>query len=144
MGVTGEAGPSCDETGGTVTATPLVGSTTGATATQNVTVFARSHREATGAPTMTTAPLYVDYGYSDFSGFRYGSLTTMSFDIDGVTYTAKVMAAWGSTSGRPGGADSLDGRCGRNAVGIERKDVQLVQLREDIPVGENRAGLGHW
>ena len=45
--------------------------------------------------TMTAAPLYVDHGYSNFSGFRNGSLTTTSFDIDDVTYTVKVIEAYG-------------------------------------------------
>ena len=44
---------------------------------------------------MTAAPLYVDHGYSDFDGFRHGSLTTTSFDIDDVTYTVKVIEANG-------------------------------------------------
>ena len=45
--------------------------------------------------TMTAAPLYVGHGYSDFDGFRYGSLTTTSFAINDVTYTVNVMEASG-------------------------------------------------
>ena len=45
--------------------------------------------------TMITAPLYVDHGYSDYPGFQYGSLTMNTFAIDGVTYTVKVIEAWG-------------------------------------------------
>ena len=45
--------------------------------------------------TMTAAPLYVDHGYSNFDGFRYGSLTTSSFEIDEVTYTVNVLDASG-------------------------------------------------
>ena len=44
---------------------------------------------------MTAAPLYTDYGYSDFTGFRHGSLTESSFDIEGVPYTVNVIEAGG-------------------------------------------------
>ena len=52
-------------------------------------------RGAIWTATMITAPLCVDHGYSDYPGFRNGSLTTTTFDIDGVTYTVKVIEAWG-------------------------------------------------
>ena len=52
-------------------------------------------RGAIWTATMITAPLYVDHGYSDYPGFQYGSLTMNTFVIDGVTYTVKVIEAWG-------------------------------------------------
>ena len=45
--------------------------------------------------TVTAAPLYTDYGYSDFTGFRYGSLSEPSFTIGGVTYRVNVIEAGG-------------------------------------------------
>ena len=45
--------------------------------------------------TLTAAPLYTAYGYSDFTGFRYGSLAGASFDIEDVTYTVNVIEAGG-------------------------------------------------
>ena len=47
------------------------------------------------AGTMTTAQSYTDQGYSGFEGFRVGSLTKTSFEIDNVTYTVNLVEAWG-------------------------------------------------
>ena len=47
------------------------------------------------AGTMTTAQSYTDQGYSDFEGFRVGSLTETSFEIDNVTYTVNLVESSG-------------------------------------------------
>ena len=45
--------------------------------------------------TMTTAQSYTGQGYSGFDGFRVGSLTETSFEIDDVTYTVNLVEALG-------------------------------------------------
>ena len=47
------------------------------------------------ATTMTTAQSYTGQGYSGFDGFRVGSLTETSFEIDDVTYTVNLIEAAG-------------------------------------------------
>ncbi len=58
-------------------------------------VAARTKTGSIWSATMTAAPLYVDHGYSDFDGFQNGSLSTRTFEVDGVTYTVKVIEASG-------------------------------------------------
>ncbi len=45
--------------------------------------------------TMTTDLVYQDYGYIDIESYRRGSLTNKTFEIDGVTYTVKIIEASG-------------------------------------------------
>ena len=45
--------------------------------------------------TITAAPLYLDHGYSGFTNFEHGSLTSETFEIDEVTYIVKVIEASG-------------------------------------------------
>ena len=59
------------------------------------TVEAESGDSPLWTATMTAAPLYTGYGYSDFDGFRYGSLTTKTFDIDDATYKVNLIEASG-------------------------------------------------
>ena len=46
--------------------------------------------------TMTTAELWRGHGYSNLSDTPTGSLTPDSFEVSGVTYTVKLIEAWGS------------------------------------------------
>ena len=65
------------------------------TSTATDSIEATSGESPVWGATMTAAPLYVDHGYSDFDGFRYGSLTTTSFAIGDVMYTVRVIEASG-------------------------------------------------
>ena len=45
--------------------------------------------------TMTAALMLIDHGYSGLSGSQGGSLTTASFEIDGVAYSLNLIGAAG-------------------------------------------------
>ena len=44
---------------------------------------------------MTTDEVYQDYGYVDAGGMQRGSLTEDTFEVDGVTYTVKLIESSG-------------------------------------------------
>ena len=65
------------------------------TSAETVPVEAASGGSLVWSATMTAAPVYVDHGYSDFEGFRNGSLTAKTFDLDDAMYAVKVIEASG-------------------------------------------------
>ena len=65
------------------------------TSASTVSVEAATGDRPIWAATMTTAQSYTGQGYSGFDGFRVGSLTETSFEIDNVTYTVNLVEAAG-------------------------------------------------